>query len=277
MNPGEPILELRPFDEEDWSFYAPRLCLEVNEELDEAIDLWHSGKFKEAEGLFRLLILKYPEFIDAYHHLAMILDETGRSQEALQLWNTAVQITVDCFISNFCDDGKHLPWGVIDNRPFLRAYHSLGLVHLKRGQIQKSLSIFSNILRLNPNDNQGVRALVIHCYFDLKFPQKVLEICHNYPDDIDEAVMYGKALAFYQIDEKAKAGEALRDAIITLPLIAKELIKRNHRRPSNTRDRYVTFGGLDQAYHYWIAQGKYWKNTPGAIDFVKEWLEKAKK
>lgn len=274
MYPGEPIIELISFDDNEYRFLTPRLSFEVIERLDEAVDIWRAGNLHRSEHLFRLLIIEYPEFVDAYHHLAMLLDETGRKKEAFEIWQKAVQLTIDCFISGFCDDGKQLPWGLLDNRPFLRAYHGLGLMHLKRREIQKALSIFSNILRMNPNDNQGVRALVIHCYFDLNNPQKVLDICHDYPDDAHEAVIYGKALAFYQIGEKDRAGEALRDAINILPLIAKELIKGNHRKPKNAYRGHITIGGLDQAYYYWVNQGKYWKSTPRAIDFVKEWLEK---
>jgi tetratricopeptide (TPR) repeat protein len=277
MYSTEPIIELRPFDDNEWTFHTPRLNLEAHDRLDEAIELWREGDLQESERLFRLLILEYSEFIDAYHHLAMILDETGRKQEAFQIWQKAVQLTFDCFISTFCDDGKQLPWGVIDNRPFLRAYHGLGLMHLRSGEVQKALSIFSNILRMNPNDNQGVRALAIDCYFNLNSPQKVLDVCHDYPDDTDESVMYGKVLALFQIDKKDEAGEALRDAVNTLPLIAKELIKRNHIKPKNLRRGYITFGGQDQAYYYWVSQGKYWRTTPGAIDFVKEWLDKHRK
>ena len=274
MYSTEQIMELIPFDDNEWTFHTPRLNLEAHDRFDEAIEQFWSGNLKESERLFRLLIHEYSEFIDGYHHLAIILEETGRKQEAFQIWQKAVQITIDCFISNFCDDGKKLPWWLIDNRPFLRAYHGLGLMHLKLGEIQKALSIFSNILRMNPNDNQGVRALAIDCYFNLNYPLKVLDVCHDYHDDTNESVMYGKVLALFQIDKKDEAGEALRDAVNTLPLIAKEIIKKNHIKPKDLGSDYITLGGKDQAYYYWIIQGKYWRKTPGAIDFVKEWLNK---
>ena len=277
MYSSEPIIELMPFDDNEWKFNTPRLNLEAYDRFDDAIELFWAGNLKESERLFRHLIHEYSEFIDAYHHLAIILEETGRKQEAFHIWQKAVQITIDCFISEFCDDGKQLPWSLIDNRPFLRAYHGLGLMHLKRRDFQKALSIFSNILRMNPNDNQGVRALAIDCYFNLNSPQKVLDVCHDFPEDTDESLMYGKVLALFQIDKEGEAGEALRDAVNTLPLIAKEIIKRNHIKPKIFRNDYITIGGQDQAYYYWVSHGKYWRNTPGAIDFVKEWLDKHRK
>ena len=53
-----------------------------------------------------------------------------------------------------------LPWGLIDNRPFLRCLHGFGLClwHLER--FEEAGRIFDRMLWLNPSDNQGVRFLV---------------------------------------------------------------------------------------------------------------------
>ena len=53
-----------------------------------------------------------------------------------------------------------LPWLMIDNRPFLRAYHGLALKLPKRGKVERALEMFLQLLDWNPNDNQGVRELV---------------------------------------------------------------------------------------------------------------------
>ena len=130
-----------------------------------------------------------------------------------------------------------------------------------------------DMLVMNPNDNQGVRALVIDCNFSLDRPSDVLAVCDQYPDDGLEQVMYGRALALYQLGRRAEAEKALSEAVEFLPLVAKELVKSRHRKPKGLRPDRVTVGGADQAYWYWIDQGQYWRNTPGAIEFVRECLE----
>jgi len=87
-----------------------------------------------------------------------------------------------------------------------------------------------------------------------------------------EDLLYGKVLALYQLQHTEEAANALQEAIEFLPLVAKELTKKQHRRPRNMMAGYVTHGGADQAYSYWQEQGQHWKNTAGAIDFVKEHL-----
>jgi tetratricopeptide (TPR) repeat protein len=53
-----------------------------------------------------------------------------------------------------------LPWGLIDNRPFLRCMHGYGLCLWRLGRFDEAEHVFDRILWLNPTDNQGVRFLI---------------------------------------------------------------------------------------------------------------------
>ncbi|HEV3198843.1 MAG TPA: hypothetical protein VGZ73_13080 [Bryobacteraceae bacterium] len=53
-----------------------------------------------------------------------------------------------------------LPWGHIDNRPFLRCMHGYGLCLWRLGKFPEALQILDRLLWLNPSDNQGVRFLI---------------------------------------------------------------------------------------------------------------------
>ena len=50
-----------------------------------------------------------------------------------------------------------LPWGLIDNRPFLRCLHGLGLCFWRLGDLEEAAKTFTRMLWLNPSDNQGAR------------------------------------------------------------------------------------------------------------------------
>jgi tetratricopeptide (TPR) repeat protein len=267
-------IEIKVFDEHVWRFEYPRINNEAYDLFDEAIDLWHESNYSDAEKIYRKLIKDFPEFIDVYHHLALLLNKTERDQEAFNVWQKAVDIGKQCLPESFYFGRDQLPWIILENRPFLRAYHSLGLAYHQSGEVEKALSIFMNILDMNPNDNQGVRGLVIDCYFRLRRPGDVLKICDRFPRDGMETVLFGQALAWFQLGQLAKAERVFRDGITSLPLVAKELAKTRHRRPEDTQPGYITYGGADQAYYYWVGQGSFWKITPGAIDFVRECIEK---
>ena len=258
----------------EWEFDYRRINWDTLRRFHRGIDLWRSGDNVAAEKQYRQLISDYPEFVDVHHHLALLLSETGREEEAFEIWQEIVAFGLSCFPADFSFDQDVLPWGILENRPFLRVYQGFGLELLARRRIEEALAIFSNILDLNPGDNQGVRALAIGCHLHLGHPAEVLEICERYNDDGMEHVLFGRALALYQLGELDDAEMALRFAAECLPLVAKELAKSRHRRPKELRTDYITYGSADQAYHYWTEHGPYWKKTPGAIAFVRDWLEK---
>jgi len=272
-NLPEEIIVLHQVGEREWTFKFPRLTFEITEQLHEAIELWEEDDLVQAEERYRQLLRDYPEFIDVYHHLAMLLDETGCYPEAFQMWQQAVQLGLSALPRSFSIGRDLLPWSILDNRPFLRAYHGLGFDFFERGDIESALSIFTNILALNPNDNQGIRGLAINCNFHLKRPWEVLEISEQYPHDIMADVLYGRALALYQQGRQVDAESALCEAIDFLPLVAKELTKNRHRRPKKFYSDCVTIGGADEAYHYWLDHGRHWRKTPEAIDFVRNCLQ----
>ena len=271
----EELLSLRLVVDNQWEFVYPRIGQQQWEQFYEVQDLWSSGiesNISKSERGYRSLLKTYPEFIDAYHHLAILLDETDRSQQAFKMWQRSVDISLGCFPPNFSIGQDLLPWILLNNRPFLRAYHGLGLAFMGRGEIKNALSIFTALLSLNPDDNQGIRSMAIHCNFALNRPWDVLGTTQQFPEDILAGVIYCRVLALYQMGLEQEAKTALGEAIKDNPLVAKEIVKKRHRRPKELYPGYIIVGGLDDAYHYWIEYGQYWKNTPGAIDFVRDYL-----
>lgn len=257
-----------PISKTEWTFEFPRLDNRAFDMFHEALDNFEAGDLRKAENDLRLLLDGFPEFIDAYHHLAMILDETKRHNEAYQAWETAIEIGQSAFPKSFKRGRHRLPWGILDNRPFLRALHSWGLQLLDEEKVTQALDVFKDILSKNPNDNQGIRALAIDCYFRLRQPDRVLAICKRYPQDAMEEVLYGRSLALFQLHQEREARTALQKAVEIIPFVADELLKKTHRPPKDLDPRYVTHGGRDQAYYYWKQNGQHWENTDGALQFL---------
>lgn len=269
---SHPIILLREIEKGEWSMEMPRITVEIDDRLDEGIDWMRSGEFRKATAIFCQLIKELPEHLDAYHHLALTLQRAGRGEEAADVWRCAVDLALKFFPERFDFDRHQLSWLEIDNRPFLRAYHGLGVCLLDEEQIEPALEIFERLLTLNPHDNQGARALVVGCYFELQRPEEVLSVCRQHANDGMEQLVYGRPLALFQLGRLKTATTALNRAIKFLPLIAKELVKKQHRRPRGSNDEYVTMGGADQAYGYWKDHGKHWQDTPGALDWLKACL-----
>ena len=274
IRPPAGAVRLQEIGDRVWAFQFPRLDSQVHDKLNSAIDLWRVGDILAAKARFKELIAAYPEFIDAHHHLALILEATGRDEEAFDHWQGLVAMGLKCLPARFEVGYDQLPWLDIDNRPFLRAYHALGIEYVNRDDIAKALEIFSNLVAMNPNDNQGARSLVAECLFHLGRPAEVLHLCEQYSDDGMEGVVYGRPLALFQLGRREEADESLDAAIDFLPLVAGELIKDEHSEPEATRPGYITHGGADQAYYYWHDFGEYWEDTEGALPFLEAGLDR---
>jgi len=269
--PGALLVE--PRGEDQWEFVYPRLTMTIYDFFEDALESWRVGDDDYAEQRYRQLLSDYPEFIDVYHHLAMLLDETDRESEAFTLWQHTVQLGLERLPEAVRSGSGELPWLFLDNRPFLRAYHGLALEILERGEVERALEAFLRLLAWNPSDNQGIRSLAVDCYFQLGQPEGVLEICERFPEDGMEGVLYGRPLALIQLGEIERAREALVLAVENLPLIAQELVKKRHRKPKDLRLDRVALWSPEQAYLYWKEQGRYWKQTPGALDLLREMLD----
>ena len=264
---------LEDIGNKEWRFVE--IPYEMEMKFNDLLDARDFGSVTpaEMERQLRELLHEAPNFIDVYHHLAMLLDQRGKSQEAQLLWQQAVNIGMQCFIEQFSSTGNKLEWGWLENRPFLRSYHSLGLQYMESGNTEMALSIFKTILSLNPGDNQGVRALVVDCCLKLKMYKDVLTVCKDSQADHMAETIYGRVLALVALKQLAKAEKAFRQAVAVLPLVAAEIVKARHPRPRNMDEGRYTVGGADQAWYYWQEAGNYWEEVPGAIDFVREGLK----
>lgn len=269
-------LALQQMGEHEWRFLFPRLDGDVYEEFHAALELMDAGDYGQVLDLLRRLLKKFPEFIDARHHLALVLKQSDSRLDFLASdeWRKAVATGLAVLPPEFVIGRDLLEWGWLENRPFLRAYNGLALDVMQRGQTGEALAIWQDLLDLNPNDNQGVRSLVVHGFFARRRPVEVLAVCDRYPDEGMPALLFGRVLALLMLGRKREAAAALVEAGNHRPLVAKELMKKTHHAPRDLYPGCVTMGGADEAFYYWREAGEYWKRTPGALAFVRKTLGK---
>lgn len=91
--------------------------------------------------------------LDAHAHLGN-LAFSRRPQQAIKHYEVGVRIGELMLGADFAGV---LPWGCIDNRPFLRCMHGYGLCLWRLGRAAEAASNFERMLWLNPSDNQGER------------------------------------------------------------------------------------------------------------------------
>jgi len=122
----------------------------------EAADLHAAGDRAGARKLLMEMLAADLRCLDAHAHLGNFVFD-GRPEDAIRHYKVGVRIGELSLGADF--DGV-LPWGHVDNRPFLRCLHGYGLCLWRLGNADEAGQVFERMLWLNPSDNQGVRFLL---------------------------------------------------------------------------------------------------------------------
>ena len=143
-----------PFeDPDDWD----------SDPITRAADAFETGDKLTAYQMMAEILAEDLRCIDAHAHLgnwefnASDSSFDFREERATRHYEAGIRIAELSFDKNF---HGLLPWGHIDNRPYLRCLHGYGLCLWRTGKTDAAREIFDKMLWLNPRDNQGARFLL---------------------------------------------------------------------------------------------------------------------
>jgi tetratricopeptide (TPR) repeat protein len=263
------MLKLSRVAPHEWEFVFPDAYNDLMDEFHSGCESYEEGNLDQAEKVFKMVLAQMPDHLDAIHHLALVLSERDLYDQACDLWEQAVRIGRKAVTQDFEPGKDRLEWGWLENRPFLRCLHGLALARYKEGQIEEALRLFQELLSLNANDNQGVRAMTQEALFELGRLEDALKLAEQYPNDVMPETLYGRALALFKLGRQREATAALKEAVKYLPLVRKELLETKHHLPRTARPDRVTCGGADEAYYYWEHWGRFWGKDPEALEWLR--------
>lgn len=262
---------LEKVDEHEWKFDFSRDKWNSDEDLDRAIQKMDSDP-QMAKRIFVSLLSTYPYHFDAYHHMALILGHERKYEEAFELRKTGVEKGFSLFPKEFDLTRDKLEWLWLENRPFLRLLHGLAIDYrFVQKDRKKEVEIYEQLLKFDPEDHQGCRLSATGCYFKLGMLDKILELGKAYKDDASPEIIYGQVLAYLMLGKHREAETYLKEALEYSPNVAKQILDKNHTKPKTEHgmEGYISMGGEDEAYLYWMEFGEYWDKTSNAIEFVR--------
>jgi len=68
-----------------------------------------------------------------------------------------IKVAYDEVVKKFPRWPRRMEWGDMDNRAYMRAIQYRADLHADAGEKEKAVELYKLLLKLNPNDNQGVR------------------------------------------------------------------------------------------------------------------------
>lgn len=168
----------------------------------------------------------------------------------------------------FVDDIGHF-WGLLETRPYMRARAGLAQTLWALEERDQAIAHYQDMLRLNPNDNQGIRYLLAACLLEVGDHVALQVLLDAYDEDGTAEWAYSKALLAYR-----KAG----DTDQSRRLLGKAWNANSHvpsyltgkKKLPKTLPDYISIGGEDEAVAFVHHAAPAWRQTQGAIGWLEQ-------
>jgi tetratricopeptide (TPR) repeat protein len=158
-------------------------------------------------------------------------------------------------------------WLLVETRPYMRARLGLAEALQALGRRDEAIAHYLELLRLNTNDNQGVRDLVLPALLLAGRDDEAAALLERYAGDPSAVWQYGRALVAYRRDgDSPAARDLLGQALRSNRRVAKYL-GGVAPLPDEDPDRYA-FGSEEEAVIAARLLGEAWRTTPGAVAWL---------
>lgn len=245
---------------------ADALVLSPRRRAQELVyDAWEAPDRKTEVRLAREALRLDPRCVDALHILA---EAPGRrDEEQIAELRRIVQIAeADLGVQGVKEWRGHF-WGVLATRPYMRVRAHLGEVLRDTGRLREAIREFQGMLRLNPNDNQGVRYELLGCYLAEGRLANARGVLRRYGNESSAVFAWSEVLLRWLVSDEAGARRALVRARAINPSVAKYLTGRK-KPPRHSPDLYSP-GGESEAIICVHEIGLAWERHPDAVHWLR--------
>ena len=218
----------------------------------------------KAIALARQALDLWPDCCDAYILLGDCADELD---EAIDLYEQAVAAGRRALGDKFEEYVGHF-WGFWDTRPYMTARFQLADTLLAAGRREEAIGHYEEMLRLNPNDNQGVRDTLLACYLELGRHQQAGELIERYRESGMATWSYGKTLLKFQVEGDSAAAKVLLTSARKANKHVPAYLLGDKPMPSEMPE-YYSPGESSEAVMIAALFLPAWKSTPGAISWLR--------
>lgn len=228
---------------------------------------WEANTKKQAVALVKKALAISPDCVDAYNLLAEL---TARStEEAIALYADGVEVGRRVLgEQTFKNDAGYF-WGLLETRPFMRSMAGLATTLWEAGRKDEAVRHFQDMLRLNPNDNQGIRYLLLPRLIACGRDNDAETLLRAYGDDGAAIWLYARALLDYRRDgDGSKAERSLKAAVKQNHFVPEYLLDR--KKLPRTPPGHYGIGDEAEAILCASEHAAAWQGTTGALKWLAD-------
>ncbi len=229
-------------------------------------DAWDAGDRRKRVALAKKALKTSPLCADAY---VLMAQETARNlDKVIDLYRQGIEVAEKALgKAAFREDVGHF-WGLLETRPYMRARQGLAQALWDKGLRDEAAKHYRDMLRLNPNDNQGIRYLLIDCLLALGRDEEATRLIKRYKDDGAAAWTWSRALlVFRRAGDCPESRDALSQAMRDNEHIAPLLL--GDKKMPRQLPAYISWGGKDEAVAYVYGAAGAWTAAAGALAWLR--------
>lgn len=227
-------------------------------------DAWEAPTDRKATALARQALALDPDCADAYNVLA---ETDAKSVEmACDFYQLAAYAGHRSLGEAFFTEHRGHFWAMIETRPYMRARQGWADCLWAMGRARDSIAHNEALLDLNPNDNQGIRDVLLSQYLVLGDDAAAERLFRQYPHDSSAAFLWSRVLLNVRCGDQAASEAALLAAMEYNPHVA-GFFSGKKKVPAVLPDAYSP-GSREEAVLYIADFGEAWMVSPDAMDWV---------
>jgi tetratricopeptide (TPR) repeat protein len=248
----------------------------IRNKKEKALDLFYQAI--EAEGRLKIKLARQalatdPDCADAYVLLAECMPDPQRRYELYQKGMEAAERTIGR--KAFEEDVGHF-WGITKTRPYMRARLGIAECLISSGRVDEAIGHYRELLHLNPEDNQGIRFLLVPLLLERGEDAEAGKLLDSYDVDNSTPLAYARALlAFRKEGDSRQARKQLELAVKKNPHMVKLLLGTG--KVTEDPPEYYRLGSKEEAIAYGPDAFPAWQKTAGAVAWLKGWRKDRKK
>lgn len=151
-----------------------------------------------------------PDCADAW---TALIDSAPDADEAIVMARKAVDASRRTLGDAVFTEAAGSFWMVYETRPYMRAMAELARALQLADQMDAAIETWQEMLRLNPNDNQGMRYVLLYALLGMRRHEDLGKLIAQYEDDVEASWRFGHALWIFSRDgETPEAAAQLQRA-----------------------------------------------------------------
>jgi tetratricopeptide (TPR) repeat protein len=214
-----------------------------------------------AIALAKRALAKDPDCVDAI--VALATANESSTQGLIAGLERAVAAGQRSLGAEFFRENTGHFWGILETRPYMRARYDLADLLLGEGRVSEAIQHFEALLELNPNDNQGVRDVLLGSYLASDNLEGARRLFRQYKEDGGAVFVWGRVLERVLSGDFAGATRALKHARKENRFVEQYVTGRK-KFPREMPDSY-SFGSDEEALVCLDSLGEAWANHPEAL------------